>query len=738
MQEIATMLDLKTTTDALGTTSFLKGYYSTGDGGEGIFYWVSSSVAIDNGGTIVGDPSLSGRWFRMFKDEIHVKWFGARGNSLMFFDVSVSLDPVTNSYLLISTSGAFDSSIIAGQPITISGADTISSLLSTTVASYDSSSQLTLTSVPTTKTVAGNNVAVIYCNDDTNAINSAILFASTYTGTNQPKVLLNTGIYRLCETAYINLYTNTYIQGASQSGSVIICNNVISNSSRPDMAATGTFQAATTPTTSVFNITLKNFSIYNLNIFDIERVENIMIDGLQAIDSFATAIYVNSSKNIVVQNCFINFNSHCNKPFPSSDCKKMGIRVEAANKTEDGASNILVTNNIVQNAQDNAIAVRAIGNNLSQSIVTSNRIFNAGKAAIKNTIEVNSSYNIKIGTNVIANNVIHGWAALVNEYAIDASNFQTSPQTDPPTPPPIVNPVYNVSITGNTIRSYTPLDSMGNKIYNPKQTGYINGNQLINGCITGNSCLGGVAKSGIQTYTSSEITISGNSIEDASQGGDVVDIANSGGIMINNSQYVNVIGNTVKNTGNSDVTPPINQPGIFLREASNCIVNGNICYDDATIHTQNYGIRENSSYDNRIGNNASLGNKNPNAYSKDSIVYDSMAVIKVLASKTGIIMPPHTTFLVLPDYPGPPPSPAIPRPLTLPIPQHTPPMANIFDYAQLTVWNQNTNTGKEWVLTADTVVTADNQPILSTLALPHAAILNFRYNWNIGKWVMWQ
>jgi hypothetical protein len=61
------------------------GYRSPGDGGGGVFVWISTS-AIDNGGTIivpnqsVGSATPGPHWQRIYSGPVDVKWFGAYGN----------------------------------------------------------------------------------------------------------------------------------------------------------------------------------------------------------------------------------------------------------------------------------------------------------------------------------------------------------------------------------------------------------------------------------------------------------------------------------------------------------------------------------------------------------------------------------------------------------------------------------------------------------------------------------
>lgn len=59
------------------------GYYSKGDGGGGTFYWDSTSIETDNGGTIIQATGITtGRWKRVYSGVVNVKWFGAKGDGV--------------------------------------------------------------------------------------------------------------------------------------------------------------------------------------------------------------------------------------------------------------------------------------------------------------------------------------------------------------------------------------------------------------------------------------------------------------------------------------------------------------------------------------------------------------------------------------------------------------------------------------------------------------------------------
>jgi len=57
------------------------GYATPGDGGGGVFAWSSTSVAADNGGTVIiptgQSAQIAGRWVRQYSGPVDVRWFGA-------------------------------------------------------------------------------------------------------------------------------------------------------------------------------------------------------------------------------------------------------------------------------------------------------------------------------------------------------------------------------------------------------------------------------------------------------------------------------------------------------------------------------------------------------------------------------------------------------------------------------------------------------------------------------------
>ena len=74
-------LRLRSGTTAANAAKTL-GYYAAGDGGGNSFYWDSTSVSTDNGGTIIQPASVSGagRWLAVDTSSVSVLQFGADSN----------------------------------------------------------------------------------------------------------------------------------------------------------------------------------------------------------------------------------------------------------------------------------------------------------------------------------------------------------------------------------------------------------------------------------------------------------------------------------------------------------------------------------------------------------------------------------------------------------------------------------------------------------------------------------
>jgi hypothetical protein len=96
VDSIANMKNLNTEIEANATVEVL-GYYSKGDGGGGTFYWDSTSIEDDNGGTIIEATGVvDGRWIRNYSGAVNVKLFGAKGTGLVEDDDTEAIQNALN------------------------------------------------------------------------------------------------------------------------------------------------------------------------------------------------------------------------------------------------------------------------------------------------------------------------------------------------------------------------------------------------------------------------------------------------------------------------------------------------------------------------------------------------------------------------------------------------------------------------------------------------------------------
>lgn len=80
--QLSNIAALRSASNIGSTIIYVRGYYSDGDGGEGLFYMdPSDTTSADNGGTIIVD-SDGKRWKRKFSGPVSVRWFGAKGDGV--------------------------------------------------------------------------------------------------------------------------------------------------------------------------------------------------------------------------------------------------------------------------------------------------------------------------------------------------------------------------------------------------------------------------------------------------------------------------------------------------------------------------------------------------------------------------------------------------------------------------------------------------------------------------------
>lgn len=96
----ANIAALKAITPAASTAVNVKGYYTTGDGGEGQFYGVTGAAPgtyVDNGGTVIVPTGGNGSsaWIRAVEGPLYVGYFGAVGDGVT--DDTAAINAALNS-----------------------------------------------------------------------------------------------------------------------------------------------------------------------------------------------------------------------------------------------------------------------------------------------------------------------------------------------------------------------------------------------------------------------------------------------------------------------------------------------------------------------------------------------------------------------------------------------------------------------------------------------------------------
>ena len=108
------------------------GYYAAGDGGGNSFYWDGTSVATDNGGTIIKPTSVSGagRWLAVNSVEVNPLQFGCYGDNTNYDTVAMKamlscgasiFDFLDKPYKIATTNGENFSSFTSKTKLTIKG-----------------------------------------------------------------------------------------------------------------------------------------------------------------------------------------------------------------------------------------------------------------------------------------------------------------------------------------------------------------------------------------------------------------------------------------------------------------------------------------------------------------------------------------------------------------------------------------------------------------------------------------
>lgn len=158
---------------------------SSTTGGGGLFRWDPSSVLADNDGTIIepnGIGSNPGRWSRVIENgNYDFRWFGAKGDGRT---VASTMSITAGTKVLTSATPVFRSAD-ANKLIWVPGAGPGGGLLSATVETFTSSTQITLSipaatslaTVPTTVTV-GSDATLVTRNITVTAGNKGLTSAT--------------------------------------------------------------------------------------------------------------------------------------------------------------------------------------------------------------------------------------------------------------------------------------------------------------------------------------------------------------------------------------------------------------------------------------------------------------------------------------------------------------------------------------------------------------------------------
>jgi len=173
VSSIATLKAL-TTRPSVVTTS---GYHRAEDGGGGpSWIWYPGDASpIDNCSVVSPTSGTAGRYKRDLSAASDPRWCGARGTTVILDSVTLSISSRTGT--LTVDGGMFNASDV-GKQIRIPGAGGAGGLLSTSIATVISATQVTLATNAST-TLAASATPIVYGYDDTVAIQTSMTASHT-------------------------------------------------------------------------------------------------------------------------------------------------------------------------------------------------------------------------------------------------------------------------------------------------------------------------------------------------------------------------------------------------------------------------------------------------------------------------------------------------------------------------------------------------------------------------------
>jgi hypothetical protein len=188
------------------------GYTSAGDGGGALYKKVSAEPAHAGKFSITLSDAVTVVWYEIADVEFSVKAFGAKGDTASVA-VTASITAATNT--LTATGAAFTAADV-GKLINVPGAGAAGVTLGTTIATYVSATEVTLTDNAST-TLASAAVTIDYGTDDTVAMQAAHVFAASRTIFYPPGTYMTTkAILTYSETTIRGLYGASKIMPAAK------------------------------------------------------------------------------------------------------------------------------------------------------------------------------------------------------------------------------------------------------------------------------------------------------------------------------------------------------------------------------------------------------------------------------------------------------------------------------------------------------------------------------------------
>jgi hypothetical protein len=334
---VSTMVALRALAPGASNTVYLTGYFTSTDGGEGLFVWDGASTVTDDAGTFI-QPNAggTGRWVRqLWNTSPNVGWFGAKCDTVMY-QTNVSITSGTAAMTV--SAGTFTSADI-GKLIAVPGAAAAGATLHTSISAVGSTTSITLGN-NAGSTLSASSRTLRYGTSDATAINAAVSWSVTQNGR---KILFPP---RVCTVASpISVSTNNMILEGTTGPEAMIRDTGINNQS----SGLNWVNASGTTVVSVFStgtgqqtrgVQVRNLAIYcNLAAGS---------EGLR-INSISFGVF----ENLDMLDCMtgLNVNAQINTLAEAAGtCRNLFRNIGVMNRITSGISNVLITGNSTWNS----------------------------------------------------------------------------------------------------------------------------------------------------------------------------------------------------------------------------------------------------------------------------------------------------------------------------------------------------------------------------------------------------